>query len=76
MVEEINYSNATQVFVGYKLVNDPTTNELSYIKKIFEDTTQNIFIPIDESNSDYMEYQRWVSDGNTAEAADPSPDAE
>jgi AAA+ ATPase superfamily predicted ATPase len=76
MVDEINYSNATKVFVKYKLVNDPITNELSYIKKIFEDVTQNIYISIDESNSDYIEYQRWVSDGNTAEAADPSPDAE
>jgi len=76
MVDEINYSNATKVFVKYKLVNDPITNELSYIKKIFEDVTQNIYISIDESNSDYTEYQRWVSDGNTAEAADPSPDAD
>lgn len=76
MVDETNYSSATQVFVKYKLVNDPVTGNLSYIKKIFEDTTQNIFISIDESNSDYMEYQRWVSDGNTAEAADPSPDAD
>jgi hypothetical protein len=30
----------------------------------------NSFIPMDESNTDYQEYLKWVSEGNTPEAAD------
>lgn len=30
-------------------------------------------IPTDPANADYQEYLRWVSDGNTAESADPAP---
>ncbi len=29
-----------------------------------------LFIPVDESNRHYQEYLEWVSEGNTAEAAD------
>ena len=28
------------------------------------------FIPFDEGNTDYKDYLLWVSEGNTAEAAD------
>ena len=44
---------------NYKLVNDPDTGELTYIKKIFDDESQNIFIPLDENNGDYQEYLKW-----------------
>ena len=49
----------------YKLVNDPRHNELINIR-----TIDDKFIPIDESNTDYQAYLLWVSEGNTAEAAD------
>ena len=51
----------------YKLVNDiKYTENLACI----HNKTKNIFIPLDEKNTDYQEYLLWVADGNTAEAAD------
>ena len=49
----------------YKLVNHPMTGELVNIRTATDD-----FIPIDEANTDYQEYLKWVAEGNTAEAAD------
>lgn len=31
------------------------------------------FIPNDESNLDWREYQAWIDEGNTPDAADPPP---
>jgi hypothetical protein len=33
-------------------------------------TTDNTFIPFDESNTDYQEYLAWKAEGNEPEAAD------
>ena len=30
----------------------------------------NACIPFDDGNRDYIEYKKWVAEGNTAEAAD------
>ena len=49
----------------YKLVNDPSSGELSDIR-----TADDRFIPPDVNNIDYQEYLAWVAEGNTAEAAD------
>ena len=32
--------------------------------------TDNAYIPFDPDNIDYQDYLKWVSEGNTAEAAD------
>lgn len=32
--------------------------------------SDNAFIPIDESNSDYIEYLKWVDEGNSPIPAD------
>ena len=50
----------------YKLVNGLGTSTLSCIK----DTETGDVIPIDSSNTEYQNYQSWVSDGNTADPAD------
>lgn len=31
------------------------------------------FVPVDTNNRDYIEYLKWVSEGNTATPADPPP---
>ena len=31
---------------------------------------KNISIPVDTSNSDYLEYLKWVAEGNTPEPAE------
>jgi hypothetical protein len=32
--------------------------------------SDNAFIPMDESNTDYQKYLEWVTEGNTPEPAD------
>ena len=53
----------------YKLYNSIMTGELCSVMK---DNGNGRFlsIPINEENADYQEYLEWVSEGNTAEAAD------
>ena len=53
--------------MNYKLVNNSITGKLVNIKRT--DVTPNIFIPINEENTDYQEYLEWAKT-NTAEAAD------
>ena len=53
----------------YKLYNSISTGHLCSVMK---DNGNGRFlsIPINEENADYQEYLEWVSEGNTAEAAD------
>jgi len=48
----------------YKLVNK--NGKLICIQR----TTDNAGIPIDEANTDYQEYLKWLADGNTPLPAD------
>ena len=53
----------------YKLCNSPIMGTLVNIKKRLDDGSE-IYIPLDEANTEYQEYLAWVAEGNTAEAAD------
>ena len=51
----------------YKLgLPNPVTNVITGVIK----TLDNAFIPSDPDNTDYQAYLKWVSEGNTPEAAE------
>ena len=50
----------------YKLIKDYITNETNLIKRL----SDNAYIPFDPANTDYQEYLKWLSDGNTPEEAE------
>ena len=52
----------------YKLIKNPITGVVNQVKTQTGNSVQ--IIPFDEANTDYQEYLKWVSEGNTAEAAD------
>ena len=35
--------------------------------------TDTAYIPADPANTDYQQFQQWLSEGNTPEPADPLP---
>lgn len=49
--------------IKYKLTK---FNADSHIGSIY-DTEENIYIPIDEDNTEYKKYLEWVAKGNNAE---------
>ena len=51
---------------NYKLIKDSLTNEVRSVKR----TTDNVFIPFDNNNTDYQAYLAWVAEGNTPDPAD------
>lgn len=50
----------------YKLVPDQLGQPAQCIKRL----SDNAFIPMDEQNSDYAEYLKWVAEGNEPLPAD------
>ena len=52
----------------YKLIKSVYTNEITGVMKQTDNSLSSI--PFDEANTDYQAYLLWVSEGNTAEAAD------
>tara|TARA_R100000742_G_C4196856_1_gene27189 strand:- start:15 stop:209 length:195 start_codon:yes stop_codon:yes gene_type:complete len=56
----------------YKFIKDRETNtNISIYKRRNEGGNWvDTVIPIEETNTDYQEYLKWVEEGNTADAAD------
>ena len=52
----------------YKLVGKSANDDIT--PNVILRTSDGIYIPKDEANTDYQEYLEWVAEGNTAEAAD------
>ena len=50
----------------YKLVKSTMTGEVSCIKRL----SDNAFIPFCDDNTDYIEYKKWLSEGNEPLPAD------
>ena len=50
----------------YKLVKNPFTGKVNSVIRISDDA----FIPMDEQNTDYQAYLKWVAEGNTPTPAD------
>ena len=53
----------------YKLYGKhPELGDFNAVKRILDDGTITS-IPMDENNTDYIEYLKWVNEGNTIEDA-------
>jgi hypothetical protein len=50
----------------YKLIKDTLNNQTNSVQRL----SDNAFIPMDESNTDYQEYLKWVALGNEPLPAD------
>lgn len=58
----------------YKIIFDTVNNKQSGVLRLLDEA----FIPVDESNTDYQEYLKWIAEGNLPSPADivePSPTA-
>ena len=53
----------------YKFMKDIASGEVVGVLKQPKEGVV-LQMPIDDSNTDYQEYLKWVAEGNTAEAAD------
>ena len=50
----------------YKLFDNNNKGQIKFVVRI----TDNVSIPFDPANTDYQEYLKWVSEGNTPLPAD------
>ncbi len=52
----------------YKLIKNNLTGQINTVNKIEEDKI--LSIPFDPANMDFVEYQKWLSEGNVPIPAD------
>ena len=50
----------------YQIVQNKITGNTDCIKRLAD----NAFIPFDPANTDYVEYLKWLDEGNTPEPAE------
>jgi hypothetical protein len=50
----------------YKLLLNSITEKKDCVQRL----SDNAFIPFDPANTDFVEYQKWLSEGNTLISAD------
>ena len=48
----------------YKLIN------IAFGKQAVERLADNAYIPMDEANTDYQEYLKWLAEGNSPQEAE------
>lgn len=56
----------------YQLLPDTQFGPAQCIKRIAD----NAFIPFDPANTDFIEYKKWLAEGNEPEPADATPVAD
>jgi hypothetical protein len=54
----------------YKIIHITDLGKVTTVIKRTDSETTRSFIPMDENNSDYQEYLRWLEAGNTPEPAE------
>ena len=54
--------------IMYKLLKNKITNDIKVVQRL----SDNAFIPFDPANQDFVQYQKWLSEGNTPIPADES----
>ena len=60
----LHYLRSFDMYKQYKNY-DGSVNQYAIIR-----TTDNTCIPFDPANTDFIEYQKWLSEGNTPISAD------
>ena len=50
--------------ITYKKVNDPLQGHNTGVNKIQDGVNETVYIPFDPANQDFVEYNKWLSEGN------------